>query len=209
MLEVAERAGGVNRGRGRWRCSEDRALPLCGAASCFLDPGRTHTGLGDVPPFTRLVGYLARLSMSWFCQSPFLLFLQAGRIPGDISPSFLARELFILFFYSLFIWGCAGPLLLGGLFSSCRQRERLCLRCLASRCGGFPGGGARAAGCRRSAVAAPALCSTGWVVVGPGFAAPRQAESSQAGIELVSPALVGTLSLSLQGSPDQGLTGIL
>ena len=66
----------------------------------------------------------------------------------------------------MFIFGCAGSLLLWGLFSSCRQRGLLSRRgAWASHCGGFSCRGAGALVRTGLHSCSPGLWSTGFVVV--------------------------------------------
>ena len=107
------------------------------------------------------------------------------------------RELFVLHFIYLFIFGCAGFSLQLRLFSSCRT--------WASHCGCFSRCGAQALGLGGSVVAAPRLQSTGSIAVVHGLSC-----STACGIfpdQGLNPCLphlqVDSLPLSHQRSPEK------
>ena len=85
---------------------------------------------------------------------------------------------FLIIIY-LFVFGCAGSLLLRGLFSSC-GKEGLLSSCgdWFSHCSGFSCCRAQSVGCAGSVVAAPRPSSTGSVAVAHGLAAAWHVGSS-------------------------------
>ena len=151
MLEPPEVLGGRSSLEGRAPCYQTRGVATP-ALCCGATRHRTlDMGPGSPSWVRRRTREVGSLSLGPECLSLLPVLTEGGRLNSDPRAAFeeLGLPSLYLFFLILilFICGCAGFLLLCGLFSSCRQ-QGLLSSCgvQASHCSGFSLCGAPALG---------------------------------------------------------------